>query len=224
MTEKTNGNCFICGATLSKTVMKNHILKQHGEEENGQECMLLKIEGASNKNYWLFVDIPAEKPLSALENFLLRIWLQCCGHMSEFYQGSSAGYGPNRQKLGNTRKLGQFAAGTTFFHDYDFGSTTETVITVIGRIRRKPQKDIVRLLARNIQPVFKCASCEKTAEFINTEEIYNSDNPFYCDECAEKLDIDIMLPITNSPRMGECAYDGEYDTFQFDPGKIMTQK
>ena len=48
--------------------MKNHILKAHGVEEGGQECRLLKIEGA-DKNYWLYVDMPVTGSLTSLDSF-----------------------------------------------------------------------------------------------------------------------------------------------------------
>ncbi|KLU61006.1 hypothetical protein CEB3_c25760 [Peptococcaceae bacterium CEB3] len=36
MASGSKGNCYICGAELGKTAMKNHILKAHGGEDNGQ--------------------------------------------------------------------------------------------------------------------------------------------------------------------------------------------
>ena len=56
------GNCYLCGAELGKVAMKNHLMKTHSEAA-GQECCLLKIEGAYNKNYWLYVDIPISSTL-----------------------------------------------------------------------------------------------------------------------------------------------------------------
>ncbi|MDR2869236.1 MAG: hypothetical protein LBV04_02190, partial [Deferribacteraceae bacterium] len=48
--------------------------------------------------------------------------------------------------------------------------------------------------------------------------------------CAQDVDeeaIDncemILMPITNSPRSGECAYDGELDMWKFDPDKPFPQ-
>ena len=79
----SKGRCYLCGAELGKTAMKNHILKVHGAEEGGQECVLLKIEGA-DKNYWLYVDMPVTGSLTSLDSFLRKIWLECCGHLSEF--------------------------------------------------------------------------------------------------------------------------------------------
>jgi hypothetical protein len=48
---------------------------------------------------------------------------------------------------------------------------------------------------------------------------YTADNPFLCDGCAKTHEHEgMLLPVTNSPRMGECAYDGELDTWTFEPG------
>ena len=99
-------------------------------------------------------------------------------------------------------------------HQYDFGDTTETLVSVIGSTTRKPQRTAVRLLARNNAPVFPCAVCGKDAAYICCECMWESDNPFFCEACAEDHEHnDMLLPVTNSPRMGVCAYDGELDTF-----------
>ena len=204
-----SGNCYLCGAKLGRRAMENHLFKVH-QEEGVQECCFLKIEGAFSKEYWLYIDVPVEKTLSAVDSFLRKIWLECCGHMSRF---CGTGY----IEIGKNRKLGSFAAGNKFFHEYDFGSTTETVITVMGRIKRKPQREIVRLLARNAPPVFQCEDCTKTAEYISTECASQAEGPFYCPDCVKKYDDEMMLPVTNSPRMGVCGYEGEHDIFEFNP-------
>lgn len=215
MAASSTGNCYICGAELGKTAMKTHLLKHHGEDGGGQECYLLQIEGAYNKDYWLFIEIPLEKTLSAVDGFLRKIWLECCGHMSAFY-------GSGRMEVGKSRKMGAFPVGTRLMHEYDFGSTTETVIKIMGLTMKKPQKGVVRLLARNTPPRFKCADCDSPAEFICVERIDDSDNPFCCAECGESLDM--LLPVTNSPRMGVCGYDGELDDFAFDFAKVSQKK
>lgn len=209
----SKGNCYICGAELGKTAMKNHILKDHNGPSNGQECCLLKIEGAYEKGYWLYVDIPIDRSLSVLDTFLRKIWLECCGHMSGF------------RGAGKSTKLSSLEPGYQFIHEYDYGDTTETLITVIGRIKRPAQKGIVRLLARNIPPVFQCAECGATAEFICTECQYDSDNPFFCAKCVgEHEHEDLLLPVVNSPRMGVCGYCGELDTFGYVTPEDLTHK
>lgn len=203
MAKSTKGNCYLCGAELGKTAMKNHLLKDHGGE-TGQECRLFKIEGAYDKNYWLYVDIPVDKTLNALDKFLRKIWLECCGHMSEF------------QGAGKSTKVGNLREGSQFLHLYDFGSTTETLITVMGTTWRPPQREAVRLLARNMPPQFPCGKCGAPAGYLDTERLWGDEDPFLCEKCARKhADEDMLLPVTNSPRMGVCGYTGELDTFAF---------
>ena len=224
MAVKSTGNCYLCSASLGKTAMKNHLSRLHTEEAE-QECCLLKIEGFGKKNYWLYADVPVDRTLTVVDAFLRRIWLECCGHLSEFYVCTSAerfGFS-GRQKMSSGIKLGDFKKGDTFFHMYDFGSTTETDITVIGRTWRKSQRSIVRLLARNAPPVFECAECGKPASYVCIPYMEPIGNIYRCWKCTGDKDDDgeyVMHPISNSPRMGVCGYDGELDTFEFQSWKI----
>ena len=210
MSAHTKGTCYLCGAELGKVAMKNHILKVHGGDPSLQKCRLLKIEGAYAKDYWLYIDIPVNKTLSAVDTFLRKIWLECCGHMSAFTDSQ-------HNELGQGRKLGGFDPGSKFLHEYDFGSTTETLITVVADTYREPQRAAVRLLARNIPPQFRCCKCGKGAAYICVECLYDSDDPFFCKTCMKKHEHEDTLPLTNSPRMGVCSYDGEQDKYAFSP-------
>lgn len=210
MAASSKGNCYLCGAELGKIAMKNHILKSHSGDKSLQKCRLLKVEGAYDKDYWIYIDVPVNKTLSAVDAFLRKIWLECCGHMSAFS-------GPWHNELGKGRQLGGFAPGDKILHEYDFGSTTETLITVVGDTYREPQRNAVRLLARNIPPKFECCECGKEAAYICAECIYESDNPFFCEECADQHEHEFLLPVTNSPRMGVCGYDGTQDKYAFAP-------
>ena len=51
---KTDGNCYICGKTFGKTAMKNHIIKEHAATGD-EDCVLLMLEGAYAKEYWLLI-------------------------------------------------------------------------------------------------------------------------------------------------------------------------
>jgi len=210
----TRGHCYLCGRELSKGGIRNHLLKTHAES-SGEECVLLKIEGAYNKDYWLYVDAAKDSKLKDLDDFLREIWLECCGHMSAFYIGW--------KELKMSTRLVRFSPGDKLRHEYDFGSTTECLVTVIGPVWRKPQKKAVRLLARNSPPALQCCKCGAPARHICTACMWESDHPFYCDACLkqhtqEEPDHDEMdLPVTNSPRMGVCGYCGELDCYEFIP-------
>lgn len=213
MAPTAKGNCYLCGVQLGKVAMKNHIQKEH-MEKNRQECCLLKVEGAYDKDYWLYIDAPLTVPLSSVDEFLRKIWLECCGHMSGFF-------GLDRSEIAKSRKLGAFSTGDKLRHEYDFGTTTETILTIVGKTHRAKQKNSVRLLARNIPPVFECGACGKDAVALCVDCMYDTDNPFFCQACADNHEHEDLLPVTNSPRMGDCAYDGELDSFAFDPKNFI---
>jgi len=211
----TSGNCYICGAIISKTAMQNHILKAHNDPEGDQQCLLLKIEGAHAKGYWLFIDVPLNKTLLAVDDFLRDIWLECCLHLSSFRADP---YGEVKEG----RRLGTFSIGDKLLHKYDFGTPTETLITVVAGINRKKQRESVRLIARNVPTDYKCSICGKPADIICCECMYDSDDSFFCEECAQvhEEEHECMLEVANSPRMGECGYSGDLDIYVFDLKKI----
>ena len=195
-----NGNCFMCGKTAAKTAMKNHVLKEH---DNGDEkCYLMKAEGAYNKDYWLFFTVPMDATLTAVDKFLRQIWCECCGHLSAFRPG------------GKSKKVSTLSIGDTFLYEYDFGSTTEIVLTVVSEMSRKKQREKVLLLARNELMTETCDTCQAIASGYNAWE-----SEFVCEKCAKDVDEDAILPIVNSPRMGECGYTGDEDRWIFDPNK-----
>jgi len=201
-----NGNCFMCGKTAAKTAMKNHVLKDHnGGDEN---CFLIKAEGAYNKDYWLFFTVAQTATLTTVDKFLREIWCECCGHMSAFRQGGS--------KFGKSKKMSTLTVGDTLLYEYDFGSTTEIIVTVVSEIARPKQREKILLLARN-EPILEvCDSCQAPAAYIDAWE-----GGFVCESCTEDVDEDALMEITNSPRMGECGYTGEEDRWIFDPSKTF---
>ncbi|MCL1992733.1 MAG: hypothetical protein FWG66_07285 [Spirochaetes bacterium] len=214
MKAKFIGNCYLCGESFTKITMKTH-LRLHNEKKGDEECRLLKIEGIHDKCYWLYIDVPVDKTLSVVDAFLRKIWLECCGHMSMFYSGD--------EKIAASSKLEKFNTGDKFFHNYDFGNTTTTQVTIMGNITRKQQKSPVRLLARNAPPILRCADCETPAKFICMEPDDNDNFPFYCGKCIKNHPKKTMFYITNSPRMGACSYTGEEDTFAFNPANILPE-
>ena len=207
-----SGNCYQCGKTFEKTAMKNHVLKEHNSGK--EESFLLKIESAEYKDYWLYIDIPKSKKLEYIDKFLRSIWLECCGHMSRFAFSYK-----NVKNISKTRTIGEFEPGDEIYYEYDMGSTTSLYIKFIGEIRRKKQMDSVRLLARNIAPPFECGVCGAPAKFICTDCMYDEDESvcsLFCEKHSKKHEHnDMMLPIANSPRNGECGYTGDLDLYTF---------
>lgn len=215
---ETTGNCFLCGQELSKIKMKNHVIKDHFLAEKGEKTRLIKVEGAYDKNYWLLLDIGHDARLIDLDDFLREIWLECCGHMSGFFPPSDNW---NRGEFNMNTRITRFETGEKLLHRYDYGTTTTLLVTMLADKLRPQQKTEVRLLARNVAPEILCSNCGKPAECFCPFCDY--DHGMYCKECYENHecpDKEYSMPITNSPRSGECAYTGELDVWQFDPAKI----
>lgn len=207
----SKGNCYLCGKLIAKSAFKKHALTAHHYEgEDAQDCVVLKVEDTDSKMYWLYLDISVSATLKTLDAFLRKIWLECCGHSSAFFD-------PNYGEIGKAQKIAGFRVGSTLLYEYDFGSTTQLKITVVGCSKRPKQRGAVRLLGRNEPYRFACGACGKIADWICCECMWGDDNPFLCEDCAEEHEHGSLLPVVNSPRMGVCAYCGDEDVYEFDP-------
>lgn len=210
----TKGNCYICGKTIAKTAIKNHILKEHNYGD--EKCYLLKAEGEYDKNYWLYFTMPVESILLFADKFLREIWCECCGHMSLFKVGDTW----DDDDYGMNERLSSFAIGTILPYEYDFGDTTKLNVTIMSEILRPNQKEKVFLIARNEPHNEMCEKCGKPATVFESESWET-----LCDRCAENLPADdFLLPLANSPRCGVCGYEGESnDKWVFDSKKLTPQ-
>jgi hypothetical protein len=96
-------------------------------------------------------------------------------------------------------RLGEaLGPGRTFLHEYDFGSTTELKLRVLGE-REEPlpaRTPAVTLLARNQPPEAVCDVCG----LLCAAHAGNH-------ACGEEM----LLPLVNSPRAGVCGYTGPED-------------
>lgn len=94
-------------------------------------------------------------------------------------------------------------------YQYDFGTTTELVVRLIGSIELPGQKASIHVLARNDPPEITCAQCGKPATQVCSECVWQG-NGWLCEECAAKHECgeEMLLPVVNSPRTGMCGYCG----------------
>lgn len=223
------GKCFVCGQTFAKNTIGRHLAKcVPAHDTGGQQKTLyhIQIEGTYRPAYWLHIEIPAHHTLKQLDGFLRAVWVECCSHLSAFtIQGVSyesatdeEGFEPFFPKLDFGFKrtasmnvpLSQVVSpGDTFEYEYDFGTTTELTLKVVRE--RKGQAPAggkgVRILARNYAPIIPCAECNEPAKWL-----YYEDSMPYCQIHAEDNPDwpDSFLPLVNSPRTGDCGYDGSY--------------
>jgi len=92
--EISQGICRFCQQEFAKGKMTQHLKSckarfASAAEQEGREQRLLHlfVEGKYRPDYWMHLEVPAELTLADLDDFLRAIWLECCGHLSEFEIG-----------------------------------------------------------------------------------------------------------------------------------------
>jgi hypothetical protein len=216
-TTVSSGKCNLCGGIFAKAVMATHLRScRQKQAVSGKPTKTavfhLLVEGRYQPDYWLHLEAPANATLDTLDRFLRDIWLECCGHMSAFeIAGRMYSVEPmDWNDEGMEVKLKDvLSKGMTFFHDYDFGSTTRLKLRVVSETESDLAGKKVRLLARNEPPVIPCGLCGKPVTRICAECSY-SEEGWLCDDCAAEHECgpDMLLPVPNSPRAGICGYTG----------------
>ena len=220
------GECFLCHAAVPKSQVTRHVkacLKKRAAGPGKPVKLLqLAVEGRYRPEYWMQVEIPGAWTLDDLDSFLRETWLECCGHMSCFTIGGERyAYEPYEDSFSGRReqsmdvKLYKALAGEAkCTHEYDYGSTTELALRVVGAHEAPWTGKAVRILARNAPPVFRCATCAAEATLLDASDGGLDPDRCYCRACAKKADEEggMWLPIVNSPRVGVCGYCGERNT------------
>ena len=237
MAKRTKGKCKYCGKEYTFSYMNKHLpvceeRQKRWEEAGGKTCgyFELAICPKYNRDYWLFLEIKETATLKDVDQFLRDIWLECCGHLSEFdIDGIRYDVAPGDDffwgkptKTMDCKLKSVLEKGMTFDYRYDFGSTTELMITVVNYRIGKLRKEKVVILSRNNPIEFMCEECgRKSAVYICTECYYEGSG-WLCGDCAKTHECgeEMLLPVCNSPRMGVCGYCGsDIYPVQFVPDK-----
>ncbi len=212
--------CRACGYVGTKASMTRHLAScEKRQAAPGQPRDVFRLRVSGGGPFWLDIEAAADATLDDIDSFLRGIWLECCGHLSEFTIGPEPDWAGDAWEINPKPKKGKKAApprladllsvGQKFGYTYDMGSSTDLELTVQAR-GNAAGTEAVALLARNLPPVWKCSECGQPATQLNSWE-YDEDTGMplmYCDEHAEEADEDALLPVVNSPRMGVCGYEG----------------
>lgn len=204
---KSEGKCLYCDKILNKRGISRHLethLKETAKSAKaGKTYFHIRVEAGV---FFLQLLISGNATFKKLDSFLRQIWLECCGHMSQF-----GGWG---NEIGMGRKVGvYFKKDFKTDYVYDFGSSTQLTIKVIGEHTLNEKKAII-LLSRNEPLEIYCHVCEKQP-VTQMCSVHWGEGPFcFCESCAEEHEEECedaeyaMGPIYNSPRSGVCGYDG----------------
>lgn len=210
--------CAFCGYEGTKAAMTKHLaqcparasqMQAADAARNPETLYHIRAQAAGQKAFWLELEVRGASTLDQIDSYLRTIWLECCGHMSQFYLGRRYG-----TELSMRRKIyDAVRAGTEWFHLYDFGTTSETELQVMGQRKGAPlTTNPIVLMARNLMPQEPCVQCGEPAthlcmECVNEENIWG----VLCAKHARSHphdDYGEPVPLVNSPRLGMCGYDG----------------
>ena len=198
---------------LSACKQRQAVLQAPAAHGKGRQTKLFHLVAEGYGPYWLHLEVRADATLATLDAFLRNIWLECCGHMSQFCIDGEDYVSSAARELGaramNVTLEKVFYPGMTCTYEYDFGTTTELRLRVVAERIGERQKEAVQVLARNNAPVLPCDACGKEATHVCTQCIYD-DQGWLCDACMSEHECgeEMLLPVVNSPRVGMCGYEG----------------
>lgn len=166
--------------------------------------VLIRAQANGAPIFWLDIAAKPEAKLKDLDRLLRQVWLECCGHLSEFYGGAH-----RKVSMSTTIHAVVSSIGSHLGYVYDFGSSTELLIGFSDSVKARTDKP-VQVVARNEPPVWPCDVCAKPATAVCSQCGYEGKG-FCCSEHAASHDCgdEMLLPVVNSPRMGVCGYTGE---------------
>ena len=208
--KRTKGECVFCNKEFTKSGMRKHLsscrqrqkMIKEKEVGNSKEIPLYHLEVSTpfGSDFFLNLEVNAYSELHELDHYLRAIWLECCGHLSQFsYSGSFGEELPMESKIHEVVE-----PDIKISHIYDFGTSTETHIKLVeDRYGTPLTTQPIFLMARNNLPELVCELCDNSASWIG-------EGPLCTDhiDSDPEFDAEEFLPIVNSPRTGVCGYDG----------------
>ena len=238
----SRGTCALCDDMVNDITASGHLVEciarqnlpaPSGTGPLGSDYSLhLSLHDGSGL-YWMELAVRADTTLRQLDEFLRGMWLECCGHLSEFkIQGVRySNLAPHRDDPDADFIRAEYwmeddevhmddavadvmPEGVEVGYEYDYGSTTELYLKNLGRhgdlvglLRpRQPwHGDRVVVLARN-EPDEECVACQGPARWrlLSPDSEARELIPF-CDGCRPEAGRYQL--VMNSPREGTDCYD-----------------
>ena len=218
--KQSRGKCAFCGKEMTKGGLSKHLkscakrqeaVAAANQAKSGkvQRLYHLQVRDAWQPDFWLHLEMNGTATLKDLDSYLRAIWLECCGHLSQFSVGGWSG-----SEIGKGRKASQvFDKGVELTHIYDFGTSSETLVKAVDVTEGWPlTKHPNYLMARNKMPEVVCAECGEPAGWLCMEcLIEDGEWTTLCKKHTEEHpheDYGDPISLVNSPRLGMCGYDG----------------
>ena len=217
--KQSRGQCAFCGYETTKGSMSKHLAacpkrqaQMVGAAQTGRKAeplYYLRMQDAYDSQFWLDLEVRGSASLKDIDAYLRAIWLECCGHLSQFSIGGWQG-----QEIAKSRRVDAiFQRDVELTHIYDFGTSSETRIKALGqRIGEPISTRPMVLMARNVRPETACIECGRQASHLCMECLIEDQTlGTLCTQHAQNhphQDYGEPIELVNSPRLGMCGYTG----------------
>ncbi len=217
--KQSKGKCAFCGQEFAKNGAARHLAacaawqdasaKAAGTKRKSETLYHLRVQADGQPQFWLDLEMRGSAKMKDLDHYLREIWLECCGHMSQFSYG---GWGGLEISMGSTLgKALEYQREIT--HIYDFGTESVCLIKMVDVREGKPvTSHPITLLIRNVPPAYECQECQQPAAWLCMECVIEDEaEGTLCDLHAENHPHDNYgepIRLVNSPRLGLCGYEG----------------
>eukprot|EP01112_Ceratiomyxa_fruticulosa_P002559 TRINITY_DN1268_c0_g1_i1.p1 TRINITY_DN1268_c0_g1~~TRINITY_DN1268_c0_g1_i1.p1 ORF type:complete len:210 (-),score=21.21 TRINITY_DN1268_c0_g1_i1:116-745(-) len=208
MVKATRADCGVCDKkNMTFNVFVKHLTETHfsAPAEPHEHRVVAAITDRYRKGYFKVVSIRADVTGKQVASYVQE-WIDCgCGHLAQ-------------TDLKGVRTVGEHMTGGAFHFDFDMGTTSHLVVTVLGNYPRSPVfADRIHLLGQNKLPEQKCGCGNKgtlyCGECARGGEYEGDMSGFYCESCQDEHDcnsdlrpLDEVADHINTPRFGMCGY------------------
>jgi hypothetical protein len=220
--KQSRGQCAFCGYETTKGSMGRHLATCPQRQERSaraesakrtpETLYHLRMQDAWGGQFWIDLEVRGSATLQDIDAYLRGIWLECCGHLSQFSVGGWGG-----RKIAKQRRVDAvFQGDLELTHIYDFGTSSETHIKSMGQRDGVPltTRPMV-LMARNVMPEAACIECGQPATRLCMECLIEADQQGTLCEAHAAVhpheDYGEPIELVNSPRVGMCGYTGPAD-------------
>jgi hypothetical protein len=198
------------GRHLEKCPQRQERMATAAQSKRTAESLYhLRAQDAWNGDFWIDLEVRGSATLKDIDSYLRGIWLECCGHLSQFSIGGWSG-----REIGKQRRVDAvFRGDIELTHIYDFGTSSETRIKAIGLRNGVPTSSRpMALMARNLIPEAICIECDQPAKYLCMECLIEEETQgTLCEQHAQDHpheDYGEPIELVNSPRLGMCGYYG----------------
>lgn len=219
--KQSRGHCVFCGHETTRAYMEKHLAAcpqrqaqfaiANESKRKPETLWHMRVRDQYDGNYWLDLEVRGSATLQQIDKYLRAIWLECCGHLSQFSIGGWQG-----GKIAMRRSVDEvFQLGLELTHIYDFGTSSYTLVKAVASRTGAPLSDHpIFLMARNDLPEYPCIECGAPATHFCMECMMEGDGGALCETHAQNhphAEDEAVIEFVNSPRLGLCGYEGPAD-------------